>query len=186
MLVYPNYGKPFIESTDASSKAVGAVLSQLDDNGREHPIHYASRNLNEAEKNYSAFEREALGIVFALKKFRHYLLSNQFKLYTDHQAMKYVINLRDPHGRIARWMSLLAEFNFEIVYRPGEKNANADYLSRPVQGKADVMVLRIGMKEDLTAVYKYLETGTEDAKTQAERRSIKIKAKNYLLYEGEM
>ena len=186
VLVYPNYGKPFIVSTDASSKAVGAVLSQLDDNGREHPIHYASRNLNEAEKNYSAFEREALGIVFALKKFRHYLLSNQFKLYTDHQALKYVINLRDPHGRIARWMSLFAEFDFEIVYRPGEKNANADYLSRPVQGKVDMMVLNIGMEEDLAAVYKYLETGMTGAETQAERRSIKMKAKKYLVHEGEI
>lgn len=88
VLVHPNYDKPFIVSTDVSSKAAGAVISQLDDDSREYPIDYASRNLNDAEKNYSAFEREALGIVFALKKFCHYLLYQIFKLYTDHQALK--------------------------------------------------------------------------------------------------
>ena len=72
VLVYPNYKKPFIVSTDTSSRAVGAVLLQLDDEGREHLIQYASRSLNEAEKNYSAFERQALGVVFALRKFRRY------------------------------------------------------------------------------------------------------------------
>ena len=69
VLVDPNYSKPFIVSTDASSKAVGAVLSHLAADSRENSIHYVTRNLNEAEKNYSEFEREASGIVFALKKF---------------------------------------------------------------------------------------------------------------------
>lgn len=186
VLVYPSYDKPFIVSTDASNKAVGAVLSQLDDNGREHPIHYANRNLNEAEKNYSAFEREALGIVFALKKFRHYLLSQKFKLYTDHQALKYVINLRDPHGRIARWMSLFAEFDFEVVYRPGKKNANADYLSRPVEEHEVTMVMDIGIEEDLAAVQTYLSTGVVFGETHGERRATKMKAKKYLVHEGDM
>ena len=115
VLIYPKYEKEFIVATDASSRAVGAVLSQLDDDGREHPIHYASRSLNDAERNYSAFEREALGVIFALKKFRHYLLCKKFKLYTDHEALKHVLNMKDPHGRIARWLSLLTEFDFEIV-----------------------------------------------------------------------
>lgn len=114
VLMYPDYEKPLIVSTDSSSKAVGAVLSKLHKNGRELPIYYASRNLNDAENKYSAFERETLGIVFALKKFSYYLLSQKFKLYTDHQAQKYVINLRDPHGRIARWMSLTSRFCIDL------------------------------------------------------------------------
>ena len=89
--------------------------------------------MNEAEKNYSTYEIEGLAIVFALKKFRHYLLCQNFKLFTDHEALKYVINNRDPHGRIARWISIFSEYDFEVVYRPGPRNANADYLSRPAQ-----------------------------------------------------
>ncbi len=93
---------------------MGAVLSQADENGRDHTIHYASRALSAAESNYSVFEREALCVIFALKKFRHYLASNRFKLYTDYQALKYVFNMKDPHGRIACWFTLLAEYDFEI------------------------------------------------------------------------
>ena len=97
ILAYPDYEKPFVVCTDESSEAVGAVLSQADENGRNHPIHYASWALSSAKTNYSAFEREALGVVFALKKFSHYLTSNRFKLYTDHQALKYVFHMENPH-----------------------------------------------------------------------------------------
>ena len=142
-MVYPNYDRPLIVSTHASGKAVSAVLSKLDEDGREHPILWASRNLNEAEKNCSAFEHEALDITFALKKLRHYLLSQRFKLYTDNQALKYVINPRKPHVRIARWMCLLAEFDLEVVYRPGEKSSNADYPSRPLEEQKRMMITNV-------------------------------------------
>ena len=73
------------------------MLSQLDDNGSENPIRYDIRVLCGAESKYSAFEREALRVIFALKKFRHYLISNKFKLYTDHQTLKYVFNMKYPN-----------------------------------------------------------------------------------------
>ena len=73
VLVYPDYSKPFIVSSDASSITAGAVLSQEDNNWREHPIHYLSINLNNAEKKPPEFERETLGVVFTLKHFQHYL-----------------------------------------------------------------------------------------------------------------
>ena len=123
VLSYPGSTKPFVVCTDAFSRAVGAVQSQADENGRDHPIHYASRALSAAESIYSAFDRKALSVIFALKKFRHYLTSNRCKLYTDHQALKYVFNMKDPHGRIARWFTLLAEYDFEIFYRAGRDNA---------------------------------------------------------------
>ena len=131
VLEYPDYGKPFIVSTDASSKEIGAVLAQIDEDNRENPVHCATRVLNAAEIYYSAFEREALGVIFSLKKFCHYLLSNKFKLYTDHQAQKHVLNMKDTYGRIARWFSLLADYDVEICYRAVAQNAAADYLSRP-------------------------------------------------------
>ncbi len=71
VLAYPDYEKQFVICTDSSSKEVGAVLSQADKNGRDHSIHYASLDLSSAETNYSAFEIEALGVVFALKNFRY-------------------------------------------------------------------------------------------------------------------
>ncbi len=141
VLAYPNYQKPFIVATDASGKEIGAVLSQLDIDGREHPIHYARGGLTSPEKNYSTYESKALAIIFALKEFRHYFLCQKFKLFTDHEALKYVINRKDPHGRIARLMSTFAEYDFDIAYRPGSKNANADYLSRPTD--AEDIILRV-------------------------------------------
>lgn len=80
VLVYANYDKEFIVSIDASIRSVGAVLSQFDEDGREYPIHYANRTLNDAEKNYSTYERESLEMVFALKKFRHYLFCQKLML----------------------------------------------------------------------------------------------------------
>lgn len=71
--------------------------------------------------------------------FRHYLLCQKLTFYINREALKYVINMRDTHGSIAIWMSMFAEDDFEIKYRPGEKNSNVDYLSRPVDEK--VMVL---------------------------------------------
>ena len=123
VLAYSDYEKPFVVCTDASSKEIGAVLSQADENGRDHPIHYASRVLSSAEPNYSAFIKETLGVVFALKKFRDYLTSNKFKLYNDHQALKYVFKMKEPHGKIAGWFILLMEYDFEICYRAGRDNA---------------------------------------------------------------
>ena len=84
VLAYPDFEKEFIVVTDASEKALGSVLSQKDSHGREHPIQYASRCLNEPEKNYSTFEKEALTVIFSLKRFRPYLLMRRFVLYTDH------------------------------------------------------------------------------------------------------
>ena len=73
VLAYPDFSTPFLVATDASSRAVGAVLSQLDGNRREQTIYYASKSLNEAEKKYSKYEIEGLAIFLALKKFRNYL-----------------------------------------------------------------------------------------------------------------
>ena len=184
VLAYPDYKKPFVVCTDASSKAVGAVLSQLDDNGREHPVHYASRVLSGTEVKYSAFEREALAVIFALKKFRHYLLSMRFKLYTDHQALKYVFNMKDPHGRIARWFSLLAEYDFEICYRSGNQNPSVDFISRPVELMA--IMENISIEPDLKLIANYLHNHSVNDPTTSFSRAIKIRAKNFLVHENRL
>jgi hypothetical protein len=130
ILVAPNWDKDFEVYVDASNVAVGAVLSQKDEKGHDHPIYFASRQLVQAERNYTVTEREALGMIFSVQKFRHYLLGYKFVFHVDHDALKYMINKPQLSGRIARWVLLLQEFNFTIQVRPGKSHANADHLSR--------------------------------------------------------
>ena len=130
VLVPPNWADPFHVYVDASLIALGCVLSQKDSRNIDHPIYFASRQLIAAEKNYTTSEREALGMIFAVQKFRHYLLGYPFTFYVDHDALKYLINKPDLSGRLARWVLLLQEFNFTVVVRPGKSHGNADHLSR--------------------------------------------------------
>ena len=83
ILAYPDFGKLYL-ATDASKEEEGAVLSRVDDFGREKPIYYAMRSLNGAERNYSTIERKLLGIVYAAEKFRYYLLDKEYIISTDH------------------------------------------------------------------------------------------------------
>ena len=98
ILKFPNWSTKFHVHIDASGIAIGAILTQPGDDGMDYPIVYSNRKLNKAERNYSTTEREALGMVFALQKYRHYLLANPFIFYTDHQALKYLVNKPLHHG----------------------------------------------------------------------------------------
>ena len=95
------------------------------------------------EKNYSTTEREALGIIYSVKKFRHYLLGKKFTFHVHHSALLYLISRASLTGKLARWTLLLQEFEFDIVHRPGAQHAVADYLSWPESGEEPS-----GMKDD--------------------------------------
>ena len=129
ILVLPCWTKEFHVYVDASNVAIGAVLSQKDDTNFDYPIYYASRQSVAAEWNYSTTERKALGMVYSIQKFRHYLLDYPFVFHMDHDALKYMINKSQLSGRIAMWVLLLQEFTFTIHVRPCKKHANADHLS---------------------------------------------------------
>lgn len=131
ILRFPDFTKPFIFMTDASKYAVGAALSQIHD-GLEHPVAYASHQLNSAEQKYGATEQECLAVAWAVCHFRCYLYGRSFKVVTDCQLLKWLMNKRDPSLRLARWNLLLQEYSFDIVHRPGKQNQNADALSRVV------------------------------------------------------
>ena len=130
ILAYPDFKQRFYLSTDASKVGVGAVLSQMDEQGRERPIYYASRSLNGAERNYSTIERELLAIVYAVEKFRYYLLGKEFTISTDHNPLTSLNNLTLSSSRLTRWRLKLAEYDFKIKYKKGQLNNNADALSR--------------------------------------------------------
>lgn len=129
-LTLPNPSQVYNLSTDASTSGVGAVLSQLDTQGKDRPIAYFSKRLLPYQKNYSATELELLAVVLAVQHFAVYLMGATFRLYTDHKALLQLNRLKTANGRLARWALILQDYNFDIIYRPGECNGHADALSR--------------------------------------------------------
>ena len=104
ILVFPDWKKEFHVHVDASSIVLGVVLTKAGEGEIDHPIDFASRKLSTAEKNYTTTEREGLVIVYALQKFRHCLLGGHFKMYTDHSALKYLVNKPALGGNIYQWI----------------------------------------------------------------------------------
>ncbi|CAL9021127.1 unnamed protein product [Prunus brigantina] len=138
IIIAPDWSLPFEIMCDASDFAIGAVLGQKK-NKLPHVIHYASRTLNDAQLNYSTTEKELLAVVFALEKFRSYLVGSKVIVYSDHAALRYLLTKKDAKPRLIRWILLLQEFDLEIRDKKGCENVVADHLSRIVveeQGEA--------------------------------------------------
>ncbi|KAM1185235.1 hypothetical protein ACFX2G_014863 [Malus domestica] len=133
----PDWSIPFELMCDASDYALSAVLGQRKDK-QPHVIYYASQTLNDAQLNYSTTEKELLAVVFALDKFRSYLLGTKVIIYIDHAALKYLLTKKEAKPRLIRWMLLLQEFDIEIRDKKGSENVVADHLSRLVH-EEDVM-----------------------------------------------
>ena len=137
VLAYPNFTKEFVLHTDASGEGLGAILEQEQEDGQLHPVAHASRSINKHEKQYDVAELEALGVVWAVKHFRSYLIGQKCTVYTDHAPLKSMLQARHQSGILARWSNMLAEVDPEICYRPGRKTSNADALSRSPIGEAN-------------------------------------------------
>lgn len=129
LLQYPDFNRTFNLTCDASNYAIGCVLSQ-GPIGTDPPIAYASRTLNRAERNYNTTEKELCAIVWGVNQFRPYLLGQKFNIVTDHRALSWLFNIKDPGSRLTRWRLKLAEYEYEIHFKPGANNTNADALSR--------------------------------------------------------
>ena len=103
VLAYPAFDVDFTLETDASIQGLGAVLSQPQADGKLHPVAYASRALNKAEKSYSVTELETLAVVWAVSHFHSYLYGNKVTVLTDHSAVKAILETPNPTGKHARW-----------------------------------------------------------------------------------
>ena len=131
VLRLPDPSKPYSVDTDACNTQLGCALFQADDEGVRHPIGFWSRSLTPAEKNYTASERECLAVIWAVQILRPYLEFKHFTLFTDHAALKWVMNLTDvSNSRLARWRMQLLSFDITIKYRKGAENTIADAISR--------------------------------------------------------
>ena len=122
--------KPYILQTDASELGLGAVLSQLKENGEEHPIAFANRKLLPRENNYSVIEKECLAIVWSLQAFHVYLFGQKFTIETDHQPLSWLQRMKNTNHRLTRWAFAVQPYCLEVRHRCGRQNRNADGLSR--------------------------------------------------------
>jgi hypothetical protein len=121
---------PFELHTDWSAVGLGAVLLQIDSNGKKFVIAYAFRSNNRAEQNYSSYYEECLAAVWAVSYFRIYLYERPFVLKTDHEPLKWLMTSEKLTGMHARWASILQEYDVDIQHRAGVTHGDADGLSR--------------------------------------------------------
>ena len=151
ILAYADYKKPFRVYTDASEIGLGAVISQVQ-KGVEHVIAYASRSLNKAERRYDAHKLEFLALKWSVTdRFHEYLYGGEFEVYTDNNPLTYIMTSAKLDATGQRWVAALGLYDFQIFYRSGKRNANADALSRipwkdnPEVTKLDTVTVRATM-----------------------------------------
>ncbi|KAM2933093.1 hypothetical protein FF1_041090 [Malus domestica] len=151
IIIPPDWSLPFELMCDASDYALGAVLGQRKDK-KPHVIYYASQTLNDAQLNYSTTEKELLAVVFALDKFRSYLIGIKVIVFTDHAPLKYLLTKKEAKPRLIRWMLLLQEFDIEIRDKKGSENVVADHLSRMVHNEEALPILETFPDEQLMSI----------------------------------
>ena len=156
VLQLPDFEREFTVTTDASEVSVGAILQQDFGSGLQ-PICYESRKLNPAETRYGAYERELLGIIWAVGKWRHYLASRHFTIQTDHDSLKNLTNQPSVNRRIWKWVQVLQGYDCDLVHIPGKKNP-ADFLTR--QSMKDVKEM-VNVREEEESLVKRLLLGED-------------------------
>ena len=171
VLAYPSFDREFLLETDASVQGLGAVLSQVQEDGLAHPVAYASRALTPAEKNYGITDLETPAVVWSVSHFKAYLYGQRVKVFTDHTAVKAVLQNPNASGKHARWWSLVFESgvgDVNICYRRGRDNVNADALSRspcegilPEEVDIGVSVFAIGDHESVESLLEAEPSGPD-------------------------
>ena len=148
---FPDISLSFRLFTDESTAGLGSILAQVRE-GKERIICCASRSLNQAEKAYPATKLECLAIVWAVAKFRSYLMAMPFEVYTDHYALQWLKTMRTGSALLHRWSAALEECDFTVKQRPGKAQTHVDGLSRlpidPVPPEDVLLQIRLVENED--------------------------------------
>ena len=172
VLVHYDPKLPINLATDASAYGIGAVISHVLPDGSEKPISFASRTLNTSEKNYAQLEKEALSLIFGVKKFHQYLYGRKFNLITDHKPLTAIFGSKKgipslAAARLQRWALLLSAYDYHICFKPTQSHSNADGLSQlplPVQNTKEdngtVSVFNIAQIQALPATFQEIQSAT--------------------------
>jgi ribonuclease HI len=182
-LVQPDENLPYIVNTDASARAIGAVLSQQNSEGIANIVSTASGVLTQTEQRYTTCEQELLGIVYALEKFRIYICRHKVILYTDNKALTFLNKCAIMSNRVARWMVNLQQYDIELRHVKGTQNHLADVISgnpagldtteiRNLTKPNVIMVNRINLNVDKT-VCKDMKNLTELQKTHQNTKDLR-------------
>jgi hypothetical protein len=127
----PDFRKPFILQTDASNFAIGSCLSQVFEDGEEHPIAFASSKLSKTQIAWSTIEKESYAIVHALKKFDSFIYGREIHIVTDHDPLCYIVQAAPDNAKLTRWKLGIQRYNIvSIKHRKGVDHINCDALSR--------------------------------------------------------
>ena len=160
---FPDFSQAFRLYTDASTAGLGAILAQVRE-GKERIICCASRALNKAEKSYPATKLECLAIVWAVAKFRPYLMAMPFEVYTDHYALQWLKTMRTGSALLHRWSAALEEYDFTVRHRPGKVQTHVDGLSRLPVGPAPpddtLLHVEVSDEEEARRLAQELHTAT--------------------------
>lgn len=130
ILAFPHPDGKIRITTDGCGYGIAAILEQSVFDEPYRPLAYASRTLTDCETRYTITEIECLAVVFALQKFRQYIHGRNFVVKTDHHSLQYLLNLKDPNSRLARWQLKMQGYDYVIEYKPGVNIKHVDALSR--------------------------------------------------------
>jgi hypothetical protein len=192
MLIMPNIHKGFDVYCDASHLGLGCVLMQ-----EGKVISYASRQLRKHEKNYPTHDLELAAIVHALKIWRHYMIGNKCKIFTDHKSSKYIFTQKELNLIQRRWLELIKDYDLEIQYHPGKANTVADALSRKGQVNnitthlmsqelcSEMEQLNLGMLNNMEATVMEVESSLEQEIHEGHESDEKIKEIKTLISLGK-